>query len=56
LIAAIHSATAVFRAYVLLWDRQNRLDRFELEREIEQRWQARGAGPRSRRTEVRYKV
>jgi glycosyltransferase involved in cell wall biosynthesis len=34
LIAALHSATAVFRAQALVWDRQNRIDRAELEASI----------------------
>jgi glycosyltransferase involved in cell wall biosynthesis len=42
-ISAIHSATALFRANALVWDRQNRVDRSELESEIDQRWKARGA-------------
>jgi glycosyltransferase involved in cell wall biosynthesis len=31
LIAALHSATAVFRAQALVWDERNRIDRAELE-------------------------
>lgn len=34
LISALHSATAVFRAYALVWDRQNRISRAELERQV----------------------
>jgi (heptosyl)LPS beta-1,4-glucosyltransferase len=34
LIAALHSATAVFRTQALVWDRQNRIDRAELEASI----------------------
>ncbi|WP_246209474.1 glycosyltransferase family 2 protein [Pikeienuella piscinae] len=34
LISALHSATAVFRAYALVWDRQNRISRDELERQV----------------------
>jgi glycosyltransferase involved in cell wall biosynthesis len=39
LIAAMHSATAVFRANALVWDRQNRIEREQLEAELESRWQ-----------------
>ncbi len=34
LISALHSATAVFRAHALVWDRQNRISRAELERQV----------------------
>ncbi|MBI6630258.1 glycosyltransferase family 2 protein [Pontibaca salina] len=34
LISAMHSATAVFRAYALVWDRQNRVSRAELEQQV----------------------
>lgn len=34
LISAAHSATAVFRAYALIWDRQNRVSRAELEQQV----------------------
>lgn len=34
LIAALHSATAVFRAHALVWDRQNRISRRTLEERI----------------------
>jgi len=38
LIAAIHSADAVFRSYALAWDEQNRIPREELENEIRFKW------------------
>lgn len=38
LIAALHSATAVFRAHALLWDRQNRIARAEIEDEVRRMW------------------
>jgi len=34
LISAIHSATATFRAHALVWDRQNRISRAELEENV----------------------
>lgn len=34
LISAIHSATAVFRAHALVWDRRNRISRAELEEQV----------------------
>ncbi|MBY6069563.1 glycosyltransferase family 2 protein [Leisingera aquaemixtae] len=34
IISALHSATAVFRAYALVWDRQNRVPRADLERQV----------------------
>jgi (heptosyl)LPS beta-1,4-glucosyltransferase len=39
LIAAIHSATAVFRAHAVVWDEQNVIDRDKLEAAIRRRWQ-----------------
>lgn len=33
-IFAIHSATATFRAHALMWDRQNRISRAELEEDV----------------------
>lgn len=38
LIFAIHAATATFRAHALVWDRQNRISRAELEERV--KWQA----------------
>lgn len=40
LIAAIHSATSVFRTESLVWDQQNHIQRSVLEREISKRWNA----------------
>jgi len=34
LISALHAATAVFRAHALVWDRQNRISRSELEQQV----------------------
>lgn len=38
LIAAIHSACAVFRTCALVWDEQNRIDRQELEMQLQNMW------------------
>jgi len=38
LISAIHSADAVFRAYVLAWDKQHDIPRSQLEQEILEQW------------------
>jgi glycosyltransferase involved in cell wall biosynthesis len=43
LIIALHAATTEFRVLTLVWDRQNRIPRGELERQIREAWQARGA-------------
>lgn len=40
LIAALHSATSVFRIRALVWDRQNRVDRAALERQVSAKGQA----------------
>lgn len=42
-ISAIHSATAVFRANAIVWDRQNPVSRAEIEEDFQQQWQ-RGRG------------
>ncbi len=39
LIAAIHAATAVFRAHAVVWDRQNAIPRSALEAEVARQWQ-----------------
>ncbi|WP_372991032.1 glycosyltransferase family 2 protein [Sulfitobacter sp.] len=38
LISAIHSATAVFRANALVWDRQNAVSRNQIETDFQQQW------------------
>ena len=38
LIAAIHSADAVFRALALTWDVQNKIDRKDLEETFTDNW------------------
>jgi len=38
LIAALHSASAIFRAYALAWDRQNRISRAQLEKKLQSQW------------------
>lgn len=40
-ISAFHSATAVFRANALVWDKQNRLSREEIEADLQRYWQDR---------------
>ena len=42
LIAAIHSADAVFRSYAIAWDEQNRIPREELEEELRTQWEQKG--------------
>ena len=37
-IAASHSASATFRAYAIVWDRQNRIDRARIEDDMRSRW------------------
>lgn len=41
IISAMHSATAVFRAYAVVWDRQNRIPRTEIEKQLKDRWDKR---------------
>lgn len=38
LITALHSACAVFRAYTLVWDRQNKIPRELIEKQIREKW------------------
>lgn len=38
MISAIHSATAIFRAYSVVWSRQNLVDREALEMEFKNKW------------------
>jgi (heptosyl)LPS beta-1,4-glucosyltransferase len=40
LIFALHSSTAIFRAYALVWDEQNSISREALESSIESEWRA----------------
>jgi len=35
LIAAMHSASAIFRQYALVWDAQNRIARYEIEQQLQ---------------------
>lgn len=37
-ISAAHSATATFRANALVWDRQNHIDRAQLDRDLKKMW------------------
>jgi glycosyltransferase involved in cell wall biosynthesis len=38
LLFALHAACAMFRAYALVWDEQNRLDRSDIENELRDLW------------------
>lgn len=38
LLSALHSSTAAFKSYALVWDEQNRISRDELEKQIETLW------------------
>jgi glycosyltransferase involved in cell wall biosynthesis len=42
LISALHSATAIFRANALVWDRQNAISRTEVEEDFARQWDAGG--------------
>jgi len=42
LIAAIHSASAIFRQYALAWDAQHRVSRLALEITLKDTWQKHG--------------
>lgn len=44
IVSALHSATAVFRAYSVVWDEQNRVSRSEIEQKIESDWRKNGMG------------
>lgn len=39
LISAIHSSYAIFRAYALLWDEQNRIERASIEGKFQNQWE-----------------
>jgi len=38
-ISAAHSATAIFRANALVWDRQNHIERSQLDQDLNQLWE-----------------
>lgn len=46
IVSAIHSATSVFRAYAVVWSRQNAIERTVLELELKDKWSR--ANPRGR--------
>lgn len=52
LISALHSVSAVFRAHALVWDRQNRIPRQELEKALAAEWQSK-AGVEARTDQSR---
>lgn len=52
LIAAMHSATAVFRANALVWDRRNRIEREALEAQVAALWTAKLRAEASARRET----
>ena len=41
-ISALHAATAIFRAHAVVWDRQNRVERAELEKTLADAWTSEG--------------
>lgn len=42
LIAALHGATSIFRAYAIVWERQNRIPREALEQSFREQWRRKG--------------
>ncbi len=42
LISAMHASTAIFRAYALVWDEQNRVERGDLEKAFRAEWKESG--------------
>lgn len=47
LISALHAAGAIFRAYALAWDEQNRIPREELEQELKKKWNSEKLGSKA---------
>ena len=43
-ISATHSATAIFRANALVWDRQNHIERSELDADLQKMWSGKSFG------------